>query len=111
MKNLYLIFLSVFVLSICSFSSTNLTNQEQDSQESITTVEIVGDVLCVKNGGYSRKSIVLWFKGEAVSQISVAGNDKSCFEIGDYEGSYQWKASEGMKGSKKGVYGNTATFY
>ncbi|MDB4694359.1 hypothetical protein OAF30_02915 [Flavobacteriales bacterium] len=99
---------AILLFSTGDFASTTETNPPSKSN---TSVAIDGDVLCVANNGYSRKSIVLWFKDEAISTISVAGNDESCFRIGDNEGAWQWKASEGMRGSKKGFYGNTATFY
>ncbi len=103
--------LLTFAILLCStgnFASTTEANPQSDSN---TVVSIDGGVLCVVNHGYSRKSIVLWFKDEAVSTISVGGGDDYCFKIGDYEGSWQWKASEGMRGAKKGFYGNEATFY
>ena len=81
-----------------------------DIKENIKVIN-TGEVLCVENMGYSRITVILWYKNEAVSKISVGGGQESCFEIGDYEYDFQWKASEGMNGSKKGFYGGTATFY
>ena len=112
MKNIFAILLTLFVYA--QASSTNNTNTfgpelieiKADSDEIS-----YGEILCVVNKGYSRKTIYLWFKGEIVSKISVAGNGEGCFEIGDYESAWQWKASEGRNGSKKGFYSGEATFY
>ena len=71
----------------------------------------INKILCVENKGYSRKTFYLWFKGEAVSKISVAGNGEACFEIGQYENEWQWKASKGPNGMKKSFYSGVATFY
>tara|TARA_B110000003_G_C16570504_1_gene504089 strand:+ start:161 stop:496 length:336 start_codon:yes stop_codon:yes gene_type:complete len=111
MKNLYKILL-VLVTPLILFSFTNETIiSSTDKNYDKIEVNTVGDILCIENNGYSRHSFILWYKNEAISKMSVAGGEKSCFEIGDYEYSYQWKASKGIDGLKKGFYSNTATFY
>ena len=72
----------------------------------------VAQVLCVTNSGYNRASFVLWFRGEAISKISVAGNSqKYCFEIGASEGNWDWKVSKGYDGQKYPFIGRNVTFW
>jgi len=112
MKKITLIFGGFLIFFMFSGFTPPTTNSSTvDKIEENLEVVNMGDVLCVKNAGYSRKTIILWHKGEAVSKMSVGGGQTSCFEIGEYEYDFQWKASEGYDGSKKGFYGGTATFY
>ena len=104
---LYLSSFAIF-LFMSSFNS-GLTNNSSNKEN--TKVSLAGDVLCVENYGYNRISVVLWYKGEAISKLSVGGGQTSCFEIGEYENSWDWKASKGIDGSKKSWYGDTVTFY
>ena len=101
MRNLLLLAIAILGMSTAQANENNET-------------ETINDILCVENNGYSRASFILYFKGEAVSKITVGGGQDFCFEIGTYESSYQWKAAKirnGSVGSKKGFYSNTATFY
>jgi len=112
MKKILLLF--VFTLFASNISTTiannNLNSEVIEINEELSENNI-NKILCVENKSYSRKTFYLWFKGEAVSKISVAGNGEACFEIGQYENEWQWKASKGPDGSKKSFYSGVATFY
>jgi len=112
MKNIFALLLTLFVYNQAYSSNNTITfNPELIKIKIDLNEKISGEVLCVVNHGYARKTFYLWYKDEAISKISVAGNGEGCFEIGDNEYDFQWKASEGMNGSKKGFYSGEATFY
>ena len=88
-----------FVMIFLSFGfTTSLTNSSNDLiLENIELVN-VGEILCISNAGYNRETFILWYTGlngesEAVSKMSVAGGQTSCFEIGRYESAKDWEVT------------------
>ena len=104
MKTNVEIILLIFLL----YSFTLKSNNNSVNNKS---AKIVGEELCVENTGHDRKTIFLWYKGEAISKISVASKQTICFEIGDYENTWDWKASDGIKGRKKSFSIYPTEFY
>ena len=112
MKKLLFLF---FTLTVSSYtysqvtSFNNLPNSKVFSDENIEAV--VYDVLCVKNNTRNRATFVLYFKDEAISNISVGSMKEYCFELGNGEGSWDWKVSKGSDGTKEKFIGRSVTFY